>query len=65
MKFNKKLEKAINEDLEARKARARFYEIEHDKYVAELEKEIEFYEYISKGEVPPTWVARYCEEDGE
>ncbi|MBC1499380.1 hypothetical protein HB943_02105 [Listeria weihenstephanensis] len=63
MKFDTKMEKAIMDDLEARKARARFHGIKHDKYVAELEKEIEFYEYISKGEVPPTWIERYCEED--
>ncbi|MBC2163441.1 hypothetical protein [Listeria booriae] len=66
MKFNKKLEKAIYADLEARKARARFYDKKEDyESVAELVKELEFYEYASKGEVPPTWVERYFEEDGE
>ncbi|MBC2207433.1 hypothetical protein [Listeria booriae] len=65
MRFNEKLEKAIYEDLEARKTRADFYGIAQDKDVAELEKEIEFYVYILKGEVPPTWVARYCEEEAK
>ncbi|MBC1491416.1 hypothetical protein HCI99_06215 [Listeria booriae] len=66
MKIDKKLEKAIYDDLEARKARARFYDKKEDyESVAELIKELEFYEYVSKGEVPPTWVERYCEEETE
>ncbi|RQW65820.1 hypothetical protein DUK53_14495 [Listeria sp. SHR_NRA_18] len=65
MKFNKKLEKAINEDLEARRAKARFYGIENDKDVADLEKEWAFYSAGRANRVPAEWIARYCEEDAE
>ncbi|KMT62553.1 hypothetical protein [Paenilisteria newyorkensis] len=66
MNFDKKLEKAILEDLEARKARARFYDTpEEHASVAELEKELEFYKCGQNGNVPGLWLIRYCEEDGE
>ncbi|MBC2188696.1 hypothetical protein [Listeria booriae] len=65
MKIDKKLKKAIYADLEARKAKAHFHGVEHDKDVAEIEKEIEFYECGLKGEVPQTWIERYCEEVDE
>ncbi|EUJ29621.1 hypothetical protein [Listeria cornellensis] len=65
MKFDKKLEKAIYDDLEARKDRAEFHGIENDKDVAELEKELEFYKCGQNGNVPGLWLIRYCEEDAE
>ncbi|KGL45704.1 hypothetical protein BMT55_15650 [Listeria newyorkensis] len=66
MNFDKKLEKAILEDLEARKARARFYDTpEEHASVAELEKELTFFKAGFVKRVPAEWIARYCEEDAE
>ncbi|MBC2100610.1 hypothetical protein HCJ70_16280 [Listeria booriae] len=64
MKFNKKLEKAIYDDLEARKARASFSDTaENRASVAELEKEWAFYRAGMVKIVPAEWIERYCEED--
>ncbi|MBC1615330.1 hypothetical protein HB904_03975 [Listeria booriae] len=66
MNFNKKIEKAILKDLEARKARAHFYGKKEDyANVAELEKEWAFYRAGMVKRVPAEWIERYCEEDDE
>lgn len=61
VKFDKKLEKAIMDDLEARKMKARFNRVKDDKDVAQLETELRFFKCGLKGEVPTEWVARYGE----
>ncbi|MBC1983039.1 hypothetical protein [Listeria booriae] len=63
MKFNKKLENEILDDLEARRMRARFKGIKDDKDVAQIETELRFFKCGLKGEVPTEWVARYGESE--
>ncbi|EUJ46700.1 hypothetical protein [Paenilisteria rocourtiae] len=66
MKFDKKLEKAILEDLKARKAKAKYTNAAEDHAsVAELEKELTFFKAGFVNQAPAEWIERYCEEDDE
>ncbi|MBA3925529.1 hypothetical protein [Listeria rustica] len=60
--FDKKMLQKVEKDIEARKARAKFYR-EKDESIFILETQLQFFKYGLQNAMPSEWKERYEEEE--